>query len=188
MNLERTSLGFKRIHLVRLLLLALAVNIIVFFIFVRPNRAQISNLQDRYGQLRSEVRAQKQQLQILHTRLARLQQGQKDLKHLYSQVLTPKRTGVTDIRLELETLLSSLQIQKQDFSYRYQIIKDMDLQQFTLGVPVQGSYRNIRQFINSIERSNHFLILERVNLSSEQSDQQLNLDFQLSTYLTLDGI
>ena len=65
----------------------------------------------------------------------------------------------------------------------YSDLPDFGLQMFTLGVPVEGNYRNLRRFINSIERSKHFLILDRVDLSSEKKAEVLNLDFRISTYL-----
>jgi Tfp pilus assembly protein PilO len=87
------------------------------------------------------------------------------------------------IRMELEGLANNLQVKRSDFSYDYKNLEDFGLQHFMLSVPVEGNYRNIRRFINSIERSEHFLILDRVDLSSEKKDDTLNLDFTLSTYL-----
>jgi Tfp pilus assembly protein PilO len=91
---------------------------------------------------------------------------------------------VLSIRLELEDLARSLQVKRGDFSYNYDdSVADPKLQEFRLAVSVDGNYRNIRKFINSIERSKHFLILNRVDLSSDKKPDSLSLDFQLSTYL-----
>jgi hypothetical protein len=51
---------------------------------------------------------------------------------------------------------------------------------------VEGAYRDVRRFINDIERSDYFLILDRVHLSAErraQAGENVQLNFQLSTYL-----
>ena len=116
--------------------------------------------------------------------MERLQHAQSDLKKIYSDILLPRKDGVVSIRLELEELARPLKV--GDFGYTYKDIDDFGLQEFSLSVPVDGNYRNIRKFINSIERSKHFLILDKVNLSSEKHADALSLDFRLSTYLVKD--
>jgi Tfp pilus assembly protein PilO len=184
MNLERTAHLLQRSRFVQLMLLFILLNVLVFVFLGLPARTRISRLQAEDAGLQSKILMQQREITNLQKRLAALEQAKKDLDQMYTQVLSPKKTGVTDIRLELEDLAQRLQIRKRDFSYVYSKIPDLGLLQFTLGVPVEGNYRNIRRFINEIERSHHFLILDRVVLSSEQTGEQLNLDFRLSTYLT----
>lgn len=185
MNIERLSILMKRVHMVRLALAVIALNLILFVFVVLPQNNRIARLQSEYGITRTRLAASQKNITHLKNRLQSLQQAEKDLKSVYSRILIPNKSGVTDIRLELESLAQSLQIKKENFTYNYEPLADFNLQRFQLGVPVEGNYRNIRQFINSIERSKHFLILERVDLSEQKSDI-LNLDFQLSTYLTDD--
>jgi type IV pilus assembly protein PilO len=185
MNIERLSILMKRVHLVRLALAVIVLNLILFVFVVLPQNNRIARLQSEYGLTRTRLASSQKNIANLKNRLQRLQQAENDLKSVYSRILIPNQSGVTDIRLELESLAQSLEIKKENFTYNYEPLPDFNLQQFRLGVPVEGNYRNIRRFINSIERSKHFLILERVDLSEQKSDI-LNLDFQLSTYLTDD--
>lgn len=189
MNIEKMSLFFKAIRFPQLALIGILLNTVIFLLVVLPDQKNISNLQNRFAELRAEVRKQNVELRRQQIRLAKLQQAERDLKHMYKDVLSTRKTGVTDIRVELGELLASLQIEKEDFSYSYQNIEKFGVQQFRLSVPVRGNYRTIRQFINSIERSEHFLILERVELTSEQeATDRLNLDFRIATYLTQNGV
>jgi hypothetical protein len=186
MSIESISVGLKRIQFVRLALALLLLNGIILTLLVLPKRAKISTLQANYATLRSDAVVDQREIRTLQTRLKNIQQAQKNMQTIYTQVLETKKKGVTDIRLELESLTRSLDIKRQDFSYSYETLKDFNLQHFMLGVPVEGNYRNIRRFINSIERSKHFLILDRVDLSSEEKVDVLNLDFRISTYLVED--
>jgi Tfp pilus assembly protein PilO len=183
MNTEKLSILLKKIHFVRFLLAVLAINLAIWIFLVLPKQDRIARLQDSYAQLRTQAAADQKNVRELQARLKHLQQAQQDLKTIYSSLLVPRSRGVTEIRLELETLANDLQVKRRDFTYDYTDLKDFNLQQFTLSVPVEGNYRNIRRFINSIERSEHFLILDRVDLSSEKKADVLNLDFMLSTYL-----
>jgi Tfp pilus assembly protein PilO len=186
MNIEKLSILLQKVHFVRIMLLVLGLNLAVWAFLVLPKQDRIARLQDSYAQLRKQAASDQKEVRELQARLKHLQQAQQDLKTIYSTLLIPRTRGVTAIRLELESLANDLQVQRRDFTYDYTDLEDLNLQQFTLSVPVEGNYRNIRRFINSIERSEHFLILDRVDLSSEKKADVLNLDFVLSTYLVKD--
>ena len=183
MNLEKAALLLTRMRFVHLAWICILLNILVFLFLGLPARTRVFRLQSEHADSQSKVLMQEREITNLKERLTALEQARKDLDLMYTQVLSPRKAGVTDIRVELESLAQKLQIRKQDFSYGYTPLPELGLLQFTLGVPVGGNYRNIRRFINEIERSTHFLILDRVVLSSEQTGEQLNLDFRLSTYL-----
>jgi Tfp pilus assembly protein PilO len=183
MNMEKSGTRLKKIHFVRLAFLIL----LLFIFVVLPNRSNIGRQQSAYSSMRTEMTTQQKAVKQLQERLAKLEQAQKDFNYIYSNILLPKKTGVPEIRLELESLVDDLQIKREDFSHTYSPLPKLKLTNYNLGVPVQGNYRSIRRFINSIERSKHFLILDRVDLSSEPKADILNLNFALSTYLVDDG-
>ena len=187
MTLENFSILLRRIHFVRWVLLFILINVLVFAFVVVPDKSRIANLQSEYSKLRAEAMMKKKDIHGLQERLARLQQGEKDLQEMYHGVLLPRKGGVMDIRLELESFARELNIDRQSITYHYLDFPQFRLQQFQVAVPVQGTYRNIRLFINKIERSPHFLILDRLDLSSQEQDI-LTLNFQLSTYLVEDEI
>jgi len=187
MNFERISAILKSVRFVQIGLLLLLVNGVLLVLMVLPENQKISQLQADYATKRSQLIEEEKQTRITEHRLASLQKAQSDLKTLYSEVLSDKKTGVPEIREELEELASSLSVNRQNVSYNYDPLPEFGLRHFVLSVPVEGAYRDIRKFINSIERSRHFLILDRVNLSAEKSARSgdnLLLNFQLSTYLT----
>jgi Tfp pilus assembly protein PilO len=182
MNVEKLSLFFKKIHAVRWAAVLILINLLLFAFIVLPKRNRIVSEQSHYAELRNKVIDEQRNVRRLQQRLLKLQQARIDLRAMYAQVLAPKRTGVTDIRLELESLLSGLRMQG-DFAYTNQSLPEFGLHVLKLSLPVQGSYPEIRQFINDIERSRYFLILDRVDLTSQERSDLLNLNFSLSTYL-----
>ena len=183
MNIEKTSILLKRIQFGRLIGAFLLINVLLLLFLVIPRRNVTSNLQDSFGNLRQQAANDQKEIRDLKTRLANLQRAQEDLKKIYSEILLPKKEGVLEIRLELEELARSMQIKRADPGYQYQDMSNFRVQQFGVSLPVEGSYRNIRRFINSIERSKHFLIIDAVDLSSEQQSDAVTLAFRLSTYL-----
>lgn len=183
MNLESPGMLLKGIHFVRLMVIVLLANIAILGFIVLPNKTRIRGQQQSYQGMRRDVVEAKKENQELQTRLEKLQQAQKDINEMYAKVFVPKKKGATDIRLELESLIRNNQIQRTDVNHSNTAMPDFKLQQYSLSVPVEGTYVNIRRFINDIERSQHFLILDRVDLASEKKGDVLTLDFSLSTYL-----
>jgi Tfp pilus assembly protein PilO len=184
MNFERISLLLKQIRFVELGLLFLVLNSLLFLFLVLPENQRISRLQSDYANQRSKMIEQQKRTRNMEHRLAALQKAQTDLQMIYNEKLSQKKTGVTEIRQELEELADSVNVSRSDVNYDYDVLPEFGLRHFTLSVPVEGAYRDIRRFINGIERSQHFLILEQVNLSAEKkSSDNLIMNFKLSTYL-----
>jgi Tfp pilus assembly protein PilO len=186
MNFERISLLLKNSRFVYIGLLLLALNTIAFLFIVLPEKQKISKLQTSFSQQRNQIGGQQNDLKVLRRRLSALQKAQKDLDIIYNQVLAQKKVGVTAIRQELQDLAGSLSVERGALNYDYDDLPEYGLRHFSLSVPVEGAYREIRRFINDIERSQYFLILDRVDLSAEKeskSGESVTLNFQLSTYL-----
>ncbi len=186
MNFERIGLFLKSIRFVYIALFLLLLNIIAFFFVVLPEQQKISRLQTSVAQQKNQIREQQDDIKILRQRLAALEKAQRDLDMIYNQVLAQKKIGVTAVRQELQDLAGGLSVERGGLDYDYQLLPEYGLRHFTLSVPVEGAYREIRRFINDIERSDYFLILDRVDLSAEKesrSGDNLTLNFQLSTYL-----
>ena len=186
MNFERISLLLKNSRFVYIGLFLVLLNAVLFFLVVLPQRQKISSLQNDYFNQRNRIVEEKKEMKVLQQRLQALQKAEKDLEMIYTQVLAQKKVGVTAIRQELQDLAGSLTVERGGVDYNYDLLPEYGLRHFTLSVPVEGAYRDIRRFINDIERSQYFLILDRVNLSAEReavSGGNLLLNFQLSTYL-----
>lgn len=187
MTMESLSLLFRRVHFVRWALGAILMNVLVFTFWIVPNQAKVANLQSDYANARKEAVEEQRRLNDLQLRLVRLEQAKKDLQYLYTNVLVPRKAGVMDIRLEVEDMIQQSGLRRTDFTYSYTDLPEFHLKQFRLAVPIEGNYGDIRRFINSIERSRHFLILDRLELRSMKSDA-LTLNCSLSTYLVEDEI
>jgi Tfp pilus assembly protein PilO len=186
MNFEATSLILKNSRFVYIGLFLLLLNIVLFLVVVFPQKQKISSLQNDYFSQRNRIVQQQKEMRVLENRLQALQKAESDLQVLYTQVLAQKKVGVTAIRQELQDLAGSLSVERGGVDYDYTPLPEYGLRHFTLSVPVEGPYRDIRRFINNIERSQYFLILDRVRLSAEreaQSGGNVLLNFQLSTYL-----
>jgi len=101
----------------------------------------------------------------------------------YSDVLGSKDTRMIEIQREVRAIAASLGMDPETIAYQPEVLDKVGLISFTINVPLAGDYRNLRQFINKIEKSKNFLIVESVSLGgAKDGGALLDLSIRLSTY------
>lgn len=88
---------------------------------------------------------------------------------------------LTEIMLRVKNLLSRAGLDgPQSIRYTEEPVEDHGLVRKTIGFGVAGSYEELRRFINFLELSERFLILEEIGVS-ETDDGVLNVRLRVST-------
>jgi Tfp pilus assembly protein PilO len=101
----------------------------------------------------------------------------------YNDVLGTKDRRMIQIQREVRAIAASLGMDPETIAYQPEILDKVGLISFNINVPLAGDYRNLRQFINKIERSQNFLIVESVSLGgAKDGGALLDLNIRLSTY------
>ena len=68
-----------------------------------------------------------------------------------------------------------------------ELIQGTHLIELGVNIPLSGGYRNLRQFINSVEKSELFLIVQSIQLQEgDRGGVLLNLNVRLITYFADD--
>ena len=66
--------------------------------------------------------------------------------------------------------------------YETESLDEGALERFAIVVPLSGGYSNLRKFLQSIESSDNFLVVERVALGTGKSQDIVELNITLATY------
>lgn len=106
---------------------------------------------------------------------------QKQCDSFYEQHLLSSATGYSVILPEITQMARSSGVTASDVKFNSSQVKDRNLTQFEISADVQGDYQGLIRFINAIERSNHFYVLDGLTLASETSGG-LKLNLSLRTY------
>jgi len=100
-----------------------------------------------------------------------------------SDILGTKDSRMIRIQREVRALAASFGMDPETINYQPEFLGDVSLVRFQINVPLVGDYRNLRQFINKVEQSNNFLIIDSVTLGgAKDGGALLDLNIQLSTY------
>jgi len=134
---------------------------------------------DRVASLQEDLKDQRERLDPLDARRQKLQalldrskRNELEIRKLYAESFSTRRARLTNINTEVKTLARKAGLDPRSFSYPEEQIQQYGLIKRSFVFSVEGSYVNLRKFINLLELSDSFLTLESINLMPGTSDRQ----------------
>ena len=116
----------------------------------------------------------------LHDRVLK---GRESLDTFYADVLSTKKERLLSFVKEIREIAVKFNINVENIGYPRQTFPKDKVTKFSAVVPLSGSYENLRQFVDTVERSQNFIIIESVELTSgREGGIILSLRVMLSTY------
>jgi Tfp pilus assembly protein PilO len=164
-----------RERLLRPVLLLLAANALVFACYSLPRELQERSLAEHAAALRQEVERERRNLQRLRERADAIRANATDLERFYREVLKDQE--------QLLPVLKDLDKQAPSVgsrSYRQAEVKGAAVARYVVTMPLSGSYEQLMAFLQQLERSSHFLTIDRLGL--RERDQGAQLDVEVSLY------
>ncbi len=139
----------------------------------------------------AELGRQVAQAEAEVTRLERIAQALptagRDLSQFVAEHFHAEQTGSSALLAGFERVAGDVGVRPGRIEFRSFELKDRpELVRMEIRTTVEGGYRNIVQFLETLERSAHFYLVERLGLAASQergAGGDLQLDLQLSTYL-----
>ena len=105
------------------------------------------------------------------------------VKTFYDDVLGTKDGRMIRIQREVRSIAASLGMDPETIAYQPEYLDKVGLVRFGINVPLSGDYRNLRQFINKIEKSENFLVVDSVALGgAKDGGALLELNIHLTTF------
>jgi len=161
------------------LLLALAF----FFVFARPKVREYNALQRDAAPKLEALEQQRLATENREHFLVALKQAENDLETLRDDVLSTREQRMVEVQAELDDLASAFRIDLDSVSFDNEILPEEELDRQVMVVPLEGTYTNLRNFLQAVESSEKFLIVERVALAEgKEGGVQLQLNITLATY------
>ena len=159
---------WRRRLLVPFLVLA-GLNLAVFLAFTLPRRMQERNIASRLVGLREDVARERRAVAELRGRAETLESNNRDLGRFYREVVGGRRVGLLPILEELEQTAGSLGLDSPRKSFAPREVKGVaGLSRFEITMPVTGTYRQLGAFLGALEKSPHFLTVDKVSIRQKE--------------------
>jgi len=160
-----------------------ALNALAYFLFVRPKVREYGDLLESSRPRFEALEARRTQVLALEQYLTGVQQAQNDLRVFREQVLSTRGKRMVAVQAELAHLAEQFSIDLDAVTYENKDLREEELDRFAMVVPLEGGYANLRRFLEAVENSDEFLVVERVAIGEgQEGGVLLQLDITLATY------
>jgi len=112
---------------------------------------------------------------------ASLPQAGKDCDSFYQQSFRDSSTGYSHIEADLGEIAAKSGVKISGITFKQKEVKDRGVTEIRIAADLDADYPAMIQFINGLERSKDFYLLDGLHLTSA-STGGLRLDLELHTY------
>lgn len=161
------------------------LNLLIFAFYHSFYAGEVERLDALYHQGEKDLTVLTAETQQIESFLARIDNQQDDIRALYEDRFQTQSERFLKAILEVRRLASEAGLRPTSFSYPQ--VEAGRLVQRRIQFAVQGTYQQLRTFINFLELTDQFVALDSVSLAETGTADILGIQLQLSTVFTTDG-
>ena len=182
-----TSIWRRRVALWLPALVFFVLNVVVLLVYPVRFAGRMEVTADELDQERAVVAELVERRRDLESQRQGIERTRLAVDEMYSERLAPESERLTRIIAEVKDLAARSGLTPPSVSYPTEPFEEYGLRRRAFVFSVEGSYADLRKFINLLELSQTFLTLEEVTLS-ESGGGALRIQLRVSTlFSTGDG-
>lgn len=180
----------KRILLIILGLL-LAANIVFFFTYRVQYKARLDAYDLRHDQARAQLQEAKRSRMAAEAQVAAYRRTERDVQLIFNEKWATENERFTRLVTEVKRLAMAANLSPASISYSRSEVRSggttakgrsrmTGATEVGMTFAVRGTYQQVRRLINMLELSQHFVIIDRLDLSSADGET-LNMNLSIKT-------
>jgi Tfp pilus assembly protein PilO len=181
---DQSEIWRQRIWIWLPALLFFLANAVAFSVYRFGYAGQVQSLESDIASVRKQqLEPLEQKRAVLERRLGRARAAETAVRRLYEDRFSTRRQRLTRATDEVKRLARQAGLNPKSIAYPQQEIEDYGLVKRSYVFSVEGTYPELRNFLNLLELTDSFLTLEAVTLSEERRDEgpELQMNLTLST-------
>ncbi len=185
-NIDLTRIAWREPRVIMRILLGLLVtaNLAAALVALRPWGGSVEDLARQRAQLDSQLRAGKTRLQRTRLIAEKLETARKQDDDFAAKYIMDRRTTFSNMMSELNRVAKEAGVKEGERSVVLEAVDGSDtLIQMTITAAFQGTYPNLTRLVNLLDRSKHFLIIENMVATPQQSTNLVNVTFKVDTFV-----
>ena len=167
------------------LIALLVLNLLFLFLLTFPSGRDLEDKDMKIAVTSKTALLAEKYRDTVKANLERIDRAKADIKNFRESKLLSEEVGVTGVRNEIYNITSKERIEGEDIAFGNRHLKNYELTQYSMKIPLRGSYKSLRNFISKVEASNSFLVIDEVqlkNVEDKRKKQNLELSVTLTTY------
>lgn len=162
----------------------LLANLAAAFVAFRPVGGSAEELDAELTTLRQQVQQRQAALIRLRKVTDKVNVARKDTDSFMSTYFLGRRTAFSTIVSELNQAAKDAGIRTKEHTFDPQLIEGTeDLSMMTVVGKYEGTYGDLLEFVNKLDKSPHFLILESLAAEPLQSGGNLGVTIKFNTFV-----
>ncbi|MSV28831.1 MAG: hypothetical protein EXQ52_08800 [Bryobacterales bacterium] len=139
----------------------------------------------RLEQLRAQSLAQQAALKRSQALVLKIEKGRKEGDQFLAQYTLSRRISFSAIVGELDRVAMDAGIKPKGYTYTMEPVEGSDtLTTLRISADFESPYPNLTRFMNLLDRSPKFLIIESMQATPQQSGPMLNVSLKMDTFLS----
>jgi Tfp pilus assembly protein PilO len=179
--MEKTPWRIWKILIGVALALLLALDIGLAFILWQGSREGEQSLRAQRDRLQTQEKLLEADVQRGRKIRASLPQVGKDCDAFYHENFLSPETAYSSVESDLDAIAHKAGLRTSGISFKRTALKDHGVTEISMTASVEGSYSSVIQFINGLEQSKNFYLLNDLRLDSGTTGA-IRLKLELLTY------
>jgi len=164
----------------------LLANIVAALLVFKPWGGSAEDLAREQADLQRQLASAQARLAKTKALVAKAQRARTEGDGFLAEYTTDRRTTFSTITAELQRVAGEAGIQPRPASYELDQVEGSDtLYQMTINAAYEGSYASLTKFVNLLDKSPRFLIIESLMAAPQQSNagDLLSVTVKLDTFV-----
>ena len=185
MQISLSSWKEPRILLRGIMGALLAANLVAAVIAFKPFGGSADDLQREEAALSQQLTGLRDHVAKSKQLVAKLQNGRQDTDQFMAKYITDERAGASTLLDELSRIATEAGVRPLPQSYNEQEIKGSDgMKMVSVTEGCEGNYASLAKFINLLDKSPRFLIIESLQTTApQQNGAPLTVQLKIDTFV-----
>jgi len=178
---------FWKRRLLPAFLALVALNLLVLAAWTAPRTLRLRNATARVEAARETLEEEQAQAERVQERASAIDANTRDLARFYETIVGTEQTDLLPTLEEIEAMARAPGLRPGRRSFQRDEIEDAALERVSVVLPLEGSYEQLRGFLQEVERSPRFLTVDRISLRGEVN-REATLQVELSAFMRLPAV
>ena len=159
-------------------------NIAAFFLLVRPIGGSAGDLDQQLRGLRAQVKQEQAQLIRMRSLVTKVEKARAEQEQFLKGFFMDRRTTASTILTEIGDDAKKAQLSVKEHAFQLEPVEGSEtISMLTITANYEGTYGDLIQFVNLIDRSPRFLILDNIQATPLQAQGRLSARFKMNTFI-----
>jgi Tfp pilus assembly protein PilO len=183
-RLNLASFKDPRVSVRAALGILLFLNIVAALILFKPWGGSADDLDRRLTSMRAQLPKQQAALERTKLLVRKVEKARTESNQFMAKYMLNERTAYSTVLGELNSAADKVSLKPKEEQYGVEPIEGSDtLEMMTISANFEGEYSNLTKFINELDRSPRFLIIESLSATPQPVGKVVNVNFKLNAFV-----